>query len=779
MTADFTQQQGLSEQLESERLSLQATRPPTQLPGYKIEKFLGEGAFGQVWVGRDLNTGRMVAIKFYMHRGGVDWSLLAREVKHLVQLSADRHIVQVLDVGWQANPPYYVMEYLESGSLEGLLDTRGRLPIFQAIELFYGICVGLNHSHGKGVLHCDLKPANILLDEDYRPRLADFGQSRMTNDQTPALGTLFYMAPEQADLEAAPDVRWDVYALGAILYRMLTGSPPHRSNQLLKKIDTAGSLPRRLDQYRQAILRDGPPKDHRTLKGVDRALAEIIDGCLASEPDQRFANVQQVLEALERRQANKQRRPLVLLGIVGPLLLLLLTVVFTTRSILETQSTVASALRQRARESNRLAAMFAAKNFELQLRDYFQFVEDEAANNDLRSALNEALLDEGLQELRERIVSQTDAEEARAALISNPARKRLQTVLDDYLQLHNRSRASAGRIDLATVFVTDNTGTILAIAYDTKVSSNEDSTGRNFAYRAYFHGGDDDFDASTSVSQISPHRDTRLSPAFRSSATGIWKVAVSTPVYTQSPRLSDPIPDAIFVATTNLGGFDLMRPGTKERPGSKEQVDNDIATIPSAQKLPDAQKDERKKLNQVAMLVDARPGERQGTIIQHPMLNILAERKNTGNEGSSVTSDEEASAVDPKALNALIAGQDIDFQDPMGSVPGGEDFQGLWIAAVESVSLPQTRLPEAKQQQKQSDLSVLVQYRWTEVIAPVGELVNKLMWYGAAALLGILVVIFLLWYMVSHSSDETRLAGSEHIDYPKKRTGETETIPVR
>ena len=184
---------------------------------------MGAGAYGEVWVALDTNTGRHVAIKFYAHRGGVDWSLLSREVEKLVFLSADRYVVQLLDVGWDAEPPYYVMEYLEHGSLEDLLRREGRLQVDQAVRLFRDVAVGLLHAHGKGVLHCDLKPANVLLDQDSQPRLADFGQSRLSHEQTPALGTLFFMAPEQADPKAIPDVRWDVYALGALLYSMLTG----------------------------------------------------------------------------------------------------------------------------------------------------------------------------------------------------------------------------------------------------------------------------------------------------------------------------------------------------------------------------------------------------------------------------------------------------------------------------------------------------------------------------------------------------------------------------
>ncbi len=84
-----------------------------------------------------------------------------------MQLSADRSVVQVLDVGWDAEPPYYVMEYLPSGSLEDLLASRGRLQIEEAVTMFRQICVGLNHCHGKGILHCDLKPANVMLDSGH------------------------------------------------------------------------------------------------------------------------------------------------------------------------------------------------------------------------------------------------------------------------------------------------------------------------------------------------------------------------------------------------------------------------------------------------------------------------------------------------------------------------------------------------------------------------------------------------------------------------------------
>ena len=262
---DQTEFQSASDQSASQKLSMQATTPPAEVPGYRLQQFLGAGAFGQVWVGRDLNTGRDVAVKFYLHRGGVNWSLLSREVKNLVQLSADRYVVQVLEVGWDADPPYYVMELITGGSLEDMLQKRHRLTVTEAVDMFRKMCIGLNRCHAKGVLHCDIKPANILLGDDHEPRIADFGQSRLSNDQTPALGTLFYMAPEQADLNSTPDASWDVYALGAIMYRMLTGDPPYRNDHIIKQVDTAGSLHKRLEQVDPLSAAKLHPHDKRRI----------------------------------------------------------------------------------------------------------------------------------------------------------------------------------------------------------------------------------------------------------------------------------------------------------------------------------------------------------------------------------------------------------------------------------------------------------------------------------------------------------------------------------
>lgn len=724
VTTERTEKQSEGEQLVAGELSLRPTTPPATLPGYRLDRFLGAGTFGQVWYGHDLNTGRPVAIKFYLHRGGVNWSLLSREVKNLVQLSAERSIVQVLDVGWDAEPPFYVMEFLPNGSLEDLLESVGRLPVHQAVEIFSKICIGLNHCHGRGVLHCDLKPGNILLDSDNSPRLADFGQSRMSNDQSPSLGTLFYMAPEQANLDAAPNASWDVYALGVILYRMLTGKVPHRNETLINKIDTAGSLPKRLEHYRAAILGDSRPTAHRTRRGVDRDLAGIVDRCIAPDPVQRFANVQQVIAALDCREQSKARRPLMLLGIVGPLLLMLAGGIFAALGIVAASDRATEALRTEARASNQLAARFAARSLENEMQRYFQLLSREANLPQTQTALKSLLASQELTDMRVEIATNPEAAKAnRARFLKNDTRIELDN------QLRARLATYRGDDDLrpsvSTMFITDSLGTIVSIALDMPVSDENLSTGYNFAFRTYFHGGRDDFNRDVPRESVVPLDRPHLSAAFQSTATGLWKIAFSMPIYLngnadEAAPAENRNPDGVFVITTNLGDFESM---------SDSQLSD-----------------------QLAVVIEARDGPLRGTVLQHPLM------------------DQETDVSRPLAgkrfripdtmLDDLLNSDDVNYIDPMSSAPNGQLYSGPWLAAIAPIGLPKELTTTDEQNGETtaptSDLLVLVQYRLSKVFEPVGELKRQLLIQGSIALALIFGLTVAMWLYVDRITDPTR-----------------------
>ncbi|MES2789331.1 MAG: serine/threonine-protein kinase, partial [Planctomycetota bacterium] len=366
--ADRTWVQSDADRERSRGLSLRREHPPASVPGYQIKDSLGEGAYGSVWLATELGTGKNVAIKFYTQRRGLDWSLLNREVEKLAVLYTCRNIVGLIAVGWDADPPYYVMEYLENGSLANLL-AQEPLPAKEAARIGRDVLMALVHAHGSGILHCDLKPANILLDKNLEARLADFGQSRLSHEQHHALGTLFFMAPEQADINAVPDARWDVYAWGAVLYEALTGQPPYRSPENERRLAETQPAERRLETYQNILRNDPRPKAHWRVRGVDRRLAEIIDRCLQIDPNLRYPNAQAVLDALDVRARLLANRPLLTLGIAVPILLLLVIGTVANRAMSAAVKSAQDNLLDRALESDAVTVRILARSIERELED--------------------------------------------------------------------------------------------------------------------------------------------------------------------------------------------------------------------------------------------------------------------------------------------------------------------------------------------------------------------------------------------------------------------------
>jgi hypothetical protein len=716
---DQTQTQDTEEQRKAQELSRQRWRPPVDIPGYEPRRFLGAGAYGEVWVAIDRNTGRQVAIKYYAHRGGLDWSILSREVEKLAFLSADRYVVQLLDVGWNSTPAYYVMEYVERGSLEDRLRNEGPLPVEQAVSLFRDVAVGLVHAHDKGVLHCDLKPANILIDHEGRPRIADFGQSRLSHEQQPALGTLFYMAPEQADLKAIPDARWDVYALGALIYAVLTGAPPQRNGKTsaksLDELEQTRDLGHRLDRYRQLINDSPPPAEHRRVPAMDRALAEIIDRCLAADPNRRFPNVQSVLHALDERARRHARRPLVALGAMGPAALLAIVAVMATWWLSLSLDQSGRALTNRALESLGFAADSVAAVAANEMERRFEAVEevakdarvielmqqiggDTALQADFdalsRPDANEAELKSELRRVRRPVGPPPPAQPdgAKSGDPRDAAIVELERRLQELMQTIHVPRQRSW-------FITGARG--LQLVRDPA----SDTTGKNYSWRTYFHGGEADFPQNWRAPAHQHIEATQLSAAYKSQSTDDWSVAVSTPIVG---------PNDEFLGVVAVS-FDVGR-AFFELDASE---------------------------NRFAVLADMRPGGHRGLLVQHPLYYEVANEDRDRLEKHRLAPGDSFPNVK----------QTAEYRDPMGNDPHGRRFARRWLAAQRPVNV----------RGNETGWVVIVQEAYDAAIgASLDELRTSFKSTGLIALAIIAVVLGLLWGFVVRSLSHPRARKRRH-----------------
>lgn len=513
-TGEDTEVQDVAAKELSQSLSLRSLQTPGAIPGYQIEQCLGEGSFGSVWLARESRTGKKVAIKFYARGRGVDWSLLSREVEKLAVLYTARNIVRLLDVAWDHDPPYFVMEYLDNGSLAQRLE-RGPIPVPEAVKIARSMAQALIHAHGSGVLHCDLKPANVLFDGAGEARLCDFGQSRLSSERTPALGTLFYMAPEQATLDGVPDARWDVYALGALLYQMLTGQAPGRQDGTERVLRQAGTTEERLAAYRQLISSSPPPSAHRNVPGVDKRLAEIVDRCLERDPARRLANAQIVVDMLEARDRAHSRRPLLILALLGPLLFLGAMYWMAESVFPDIVATAKENLTARALAGDVISARILAESIKQEILHRIEELETEAATDHLRLIVNQS--------------SALSAEQLQAVCGDQTS----DTELVRSIRRLNATRESASRLHAdRSWFLTDSKGRQI-YRFPVEADTGKSSIGNPFHHRDYFHGQGQDLDKSVAQSTVTPRRKAGVSAAYKSTNSDQYAIAIAVPVWNE------------------------------------------------------------------------------------------------------------------------------------------------------------------------------------------------------------------------------------------------------
>jgi serine/threonine protein kinase len=252
------------------------------LPQYEIQEIIGIGGMGAVYKGRQIALDRLVAIKVMpadSAQNPEDVQRFIKEARAMAKL-VHPHIVAVFDFGQTyARHLFLVMEYVEGCDLHRRT-RRKEITTEKAREVIAQLCDALQFAHDRGVAHRDIKPANILITEDWKVKVADFGLARdlsaLPNPDEVEYGTPDYTAPERLIIGAAVDHRADIFALGVVIHEMLTGKTPTAAGK------DAG-------------------------KGLPDGFASVISKCLMSEPEQRYQKASEVKIALLTATAEKKR----------------------------------------------------------------------------------------------------------------------------------------------------------------------------------------------------------------------------------------------------------------------------------------------------------------------------------------------------------------------------------------------------------------------------------------------------------------------------------------
>jgi len=274
------------------------TTPPQHLSDrYELGEILGFGGMSEVHKARDTRLHRDVAVKVLRADLARDPSFYLRFRREAQNAAALNHpaIVAVYDTGeadTAAGPlPYIVMEYVEGVTLRDIVHTEGPLPPRRALEIIADACQALNFSHNHGIIHRDVKPANIMISKNNAVKVMDFGIARALADshsvtQTAAvIGTAQYLSPEQARGEAV-DARSDVYSLGCVLYEILTGEPPFLGDTPLAVA------------YQH--VREDPVAPSKRHSGIGPELDAVVLKALAKNPDNRYQTAAEMRSDLVR-----------------------------------------------------------------------------------------------------------------------------------------------------------------------------------------------------------------------------------------------------------------------------------------------------------------------------------------------------------------------------------------------------------------------------------------------------------------------------------------------
>jgi eukaryotic-like serine/threonine-protein kinase len=272
---------------------------------YRIDRGLSSGGMAHVFVAEELSTSRWIVVKTLSSEqaSAVNLERFRREILVASRLEHPR-IVPVLGAGQSASVIYYMMPYIAGESLRELIEREGQLPLDRAVHIAHEVAEALDYAHGQNIVHRDIKPANILIGNDGRVVVVDFGIARAIEQAVDiqrvtstglTIGTPVYMSPEQGSAERSIDGRSDIYSLGCVLFEMLAGQPPFTG-------PTAQSIVARHMSAPVPSIRLVRPQ---VPEGVERA----IERSLAKVPADRYASAREFADVLANPDTTRPSKP--------------------------------------------------------------------------------------------------------------------------------------------------------------------------------------------------------------------------------------------------------------------------------------------------------------------------------------------------------------------------------------------------------------------------------------------------------------------------------------
>lgn len=281
--------------LANKRLSRDREKDEFQIKGYELIRKIGQGGLGVVFKARQITMNRLVALKILHKRWITDEEFRKRflvEARIVGKLS-HQNLIKVFDVGKEEWKYYFSMEFIDGETVEDKIDRDGRMDPMEAVDITIQILRALKYISSHNIVHCDIKPGNILVTRDSIAKLGDFGFVKTSIEIEPAeegtvLGTPDYISPEQA-MGKEVDHRSDIYSLGASLYHMLTGAPPYQ-----------GSVSTVMEKH----IRSSPPSIREVASDLPDYICQIVEKMMAKQKNQRYQKFEDIFEDIEAAKIN-------------------------------------------------------------------------------------------------------------------------------------------------------------------------------------------------------------------------------------------------------------------------------------------------------------------------------------------------------------------------------------------------------------------------------------------------------------------------------------------